>query len=380
MRVLITHPFIRVGGAERIIFELAQHLEEKGVEVAIATLGIEPAGLPQSVGDFTYLRASKTVAESVRSYHLRSTIGLVNEAALLRKLVQNEGRRFTVLNPHNFPAMWACALDERPVVWMCNEPPYTWANPNPGLSVRIITRMGMPLDSLIVRRYATQIVSCSEWTRERVQTRYGRDSTILYPGVDCAFYGGGNSEETPAPFNPGDCYVLLQVGELIPKKNQIASVRAVSALVASGMADVVLYIIGKDTTPYGQEVRREIAARNLEDHVKLLGYRSDTEVRAAYREADVLLFPSHAESFGLAPLEALCAGTPCIVSPEAGVSKMIERIGGGIVTLDLPTAIRGMREKGDEVTRTIARARQYIHDRVSWDAYCSGMWRLLQNA
>ena len=52
----------------------------------------------------------------------------------------------------------------------------------------------------------------------------------------------------------------------------------------------------------------------------------------ALADADVLVYPSQHEIFGLVPLEALLSGTPVIVADDSGCGEVVRSVGGGLVT------------------------------------------------
>ena len=69
----------------------------------------------------------------------------------------------------------------------------------------------------------------------------------------------------------------------------------------------------------------------LHKHVRFLGFVPDETLAVLYRLADVFVFPSLYEGFGLPPLEAMAAGTPVITS---NVSSLPEVVGDAAVLID----------------------------------------------
>ncbi len=59
--------------------------------------------------------------------------------------------------------------------------------------------------------------------------------------------------------------------------------------------------------------------------------RGDDRLQAL-ADADVVVYPSEHEVFGLVPLEALLCGTPVIVADDSGCAEVIRATGGGMVT------------------------------------------------
>jgi glycosyltransferase involved in cell wall biosynthesis len=69
----------------------------------------------------------------------------------------------------------------------------------------------------------------------------------------------------------------------------------------------------------------------LHKHVRFLGYIPDETLAVLYRSAEVFVFPSLYEGFGLPPLEAMASGTPVVTS---NTSSMPEVTGGAAVLVD----------------------------------------------
>ncbi|MBV9792628.1 MAG: MSMEG_0565 family glycosyltransferase [Actinobacteria bacterium] len=153
-------------------------------------------------------------------------------------------------------------------------------------------------------------------------------------GVQAELAGNGVAVERFATAGPGLVWQLrekvapagplvLSVGGIEPRKGTDTLVRALARLHAAappGAPRPVLAVIGghsfQDHRWYREQVLAELPGLGLaagRDVVEL-GTVPDQEIPAWYRAADVLAFPSVKEGFGLAPLEAMAAGTPVVVS------------------------------------------------------------------
>ena len=75
--------------------------------------------------------------------------------------------------------------------------------------------------------------------------------------------------------------------------------------------------------------------------VEFWGYKYGEELVASYQQADVFVFPSKTDTFGLVMLEALACGTPVAAYPVAGPVDVIENGKTGVLHEDLTTAIKG---------------------------------------
>src|SRR5439155_18493871 len=76
--------------------------------------------------------------------------------------------------------------------------------------------------------------------------------------------------------------------------------------------------------PLSGELARAIARANLSHCVELVGRVDRQRVRQLLAESDVFLLPTVRESFGLAALEARCAGLPVVARAQSGVAELIE--------------------------------------------------------
>src|SRR5207248_6728880 len=81
-----------------------------------------------------------------------------------------------------------------------------------------------------------------------------------------------------------------------------------------------------------------IESSSVRQRIRRVGYVSDKELRCWYAGADVFVYPSLEEGFGLPPLEAMALGTPTIASNN---SALPEVVGDAALTID-PTDEAGL--------------------------------------
>jgi glycosyltransferase involved in cell wall biosynthesis len=114
-------------------------------------------------------------------------------------------------------------------------------------------------------------------------------------------------------------YVLL-VGVVEAKKNTETVLRACAPLVRERVVDEVV-LAGRDGRG-ADSVRRLARQLGLESGVRFLGYVPQEAMRALYALAQVLVFPSWFEGFGLPVLEAMACGTPVVASNTSSVPEV----------------------------------------------------------
>lgn len=109
---------------------------------------------------------------------------------------------------------------------------------------------------------------------------------------------------------------ILNVGTIEERKNLLNIVKAIHG------AEIPLVVIGKKTK-YFNKVKKYLVKNKLENQVQFLENVSMEELAAVYKLADVFVYPSFFEGFGIPVIESLFSGTPVITSnvsclPEAG--------------------------------------------------------------
>ena len=159
-----------------------------------------------------------------------------------------------------------------------------------------------------------------------------RKITIIPPGVDTShFY--------PIPMDEARQYIgadpenklVLFVGRVEPLKGLDTLIKAIAWHRSFKPGKVTLAIIGGEPDASPQEMSAEMARiQKLCDDlcmgrmVVFLGKRAQDTLPYYYSAADVLVMPSHYESFGMVALEAMACGTPVIASQVGGLAFLVK--------------------------------------------------------
>ena len=104
-----------------------------------------------------------------------------------------------------------------------------------------------------------------------------------------------------------------------------------------GVPTAPLVIVGKKGWLYESFFRR-LRELGLEDRLLFTGYVPDEDLPAIYSAADLFVFPSLYEGFGLPVLEAMACGTPVVCS---NASNLPEMAGDAALLVD-PTDVRAL--------------------------------------
>ena len=145
---------------------------------------------------------------------------------------------------------------------------------------------------------------------------------------------GVQDEGAPAPVlkaRKGRAIVLF-LSRLDPKKNIAALIDAFAACQALREA-AVLRIAGSGAPAYVESLRARARDAGLFENVEWLGHVDGPLKAAAFADADLYILPSFSENFGIAAVEAMLAGLPCLLSRgvavagpavEAGAARFVE--------------------------------------------------------
>lgn len=120
---------------------------------------------------------------------------------------------------------------------------------------------------------------------------------------------------------------LLYIGIIGEKRKNLEFLIDVFGEIAKDHPDIILKIVGKSGPGAGQ-IKQKIKDLKLNERVKIINFAENiTEV---YQNAEIFLFPSLYEGFGLPPLEAMACGIPVISS---NTTSLPEVVGNGGVLL-----------------------------------------------
>ena len=213
-------------------------------------------------------------------------------------------------------------------------------------------------------RNAGAVVTISESARRDLLRHYAIDPAkvrVVYGGVNPRFRTASPavSAETRARYGLPE-HFLLTVGTIEPRKNLSRLLEAYRILV-DRRRQIGLVIAGRLGWRSGEFFTR-LGQLGLEGRVNLLNSVPDADLPALYSMADLFVFPSLYEGFGLPPLEAMACGTPVITSNTSSLPEVVGEAGITVDPLDadaLASAIEEVltnpdlrqRLKADGVTR-----------------------------
>jgi glycosyltransferase involved in cell wall biosynthesis len=127
--------------------------------------------------------------------------------------------------------------------------------------------------------------------------------------------------------------LILFVGTLEPRKNVLTLLEAFACLCGRPGFSHHLAIVGGKGWYYG-EIDGAVERLGLRERVIFAGFVPQEELPLWYNTADLFVYPSLYEGFGLPPLEAMACGTPVVVSNVSALPEVVGEAGLRVPPLD----------------------------------------------
>lgn len=379
MRILFVHPQMSFyGGAEILIVHLALELKALGQKVSILTLSVsdEIKGVCEGI---PFLLPSRCDAFTLHHKNFFSSLmGFLRQVSKLANLVNQYKNDFEMIHIHNFPATWACALaGVRDAVWMCNEPPDLWNKASLSSLQKILYAIGAQIDGYFVRKTSERICCADRINADRISRRYRCSVDIVPYGIEYGFFSKAPVDKQGIlnKYGLSGRFIITQVGTLTAQKNQMESLKTLLSI-KGALPQACLVFAGPENEDYRRSLDSFIEAHALKGDVCFLGPLPRESVAELYHISDVALFPVKTQGGWLAPFEALCAGTPVIVSETMGAADLMKSHDLGIVTEDYATAVMGIYEKRDYYSGKAKASRVWIEKNLTWEHFAKENLRI----
>lgn len=187
---------------------------------------------------------------------------------------------------------------------------------------------------------ADKIIAISECTKRDIIEffRIPADKIeVVYQGCDPSFIHPVAEEkkrEVRAKYQLPDHYIL-NVGSIEERKNALSAVQALMML----PEQIHLVIVGRHTE-YTDKVEHFIKENKLEERVHIISNVPFDDLPAFYQLAEIFVYPSRFEGFGIPIIEALYSGIPVV----AATGSCLEEAGGPDSIYVHPDDIKGMTD------------------------------------
>ena len=161
---------------------------------------------------------------------------------------------------------------------------------------------------------ASRVLCTSRWAAQDLRRRYGVSALVAAPGVRPAALAAGSVAPESAR--------LLCLATVAGEKDQLGLVRALTLLRDLDWTVGMVGSVDADPT-YASMVRAEIDAAGLADRIELTGALVGEALERQWQCSDLLVLPSHTETFGLVVVEALAHGIPVVVRAGTGAVEAL---------------------------------------------------------
>jgi D-inositol-3-phosphate glycosyltransferase len=183
-------------------------------------------------------------------------------------------------------------------------------------------------------RFVDHLIAATPAEEDQLVNLYGanrRKITIIPPGVDVDMFHPHEPDDAKLRIGVRPCNrMILFVGRIEPLKGVDTLLRAMALLAyecPTWAKDMCVAIIGGDPTSTDNEEMERLKAIRAElginELVTFLGAHDQDRLHHYYSAAEMVIMPSHYESFGMVALEAMACGTPVIASEVGGLAHLV---------------------------------------------------------
>ncbi len=224
-------------------------------------------------------------------------------------------------------------------------------------------------------RVSRSILACSEFTRGEVRRHLGKpaaDKTrvvLLGPDDDLPQAPGRAESRLALGLAPDTAYIIT-VGTVLRRRNVPALIQAIARL-RDRRPRVRLGIIGDNRAHPFEDLTGLTQSLGCEGAVSISGFVSDDAIARHYAAADVAVFLSEYEGFGLPTLEAISRRVPTIIANRGSLNELFTT-GAVVVEPDpsaVATALDSVLDNGalreDLIRRGAALARTFSWERTA---------------
>ena len=184
---------------------------------------------------------------------------------------------------------------------------------------------------------ADRLITVSDYSKKDIIKKLGfpeEKIRIIPPAIDHNIYYRNKSVNRGILAKYGiseDAKILLYVGSERPRKNLPYLLKSIKSL-KGDIENVKFLKIGNAQMPGAREQLISLAKKlHIEDDILFLDQVNESELVDFYNIADLFVFPSLYEGFGMPPLEAMACGCPVITS---NVTSLPEVVSDAALTVD----------------------------------------------
>ena len=312
-----------VGGISKVVYDLSHKMVKNGDEVTVITY--------KEGNNVKYYENDKGVeVYRVDNYLIRPTSFIdwimqlnFNMITKANELISKMGK-FDVIHAHD----WLVAYSAKSIKESYNIPLIstihaTESGRNSGIHDE--TQRYINDSEWMLTYESSEVIVNSNFMKNEVQRLFGLpyDKINVIPnGVNLQLFSNVNIDyDFRRQYAMDNEKIILYVGRLVYEKG-IQNLIAAMPKVLDRYHDSKLIICGKGGMI--DELRQQVKYLGIDNKIYFAGYCDSKKMQKMYKCADVAVFPSTYEPFGIVAIESMLSGTPTIVSDVGGLNEIIE--------------------------------------------------------
>lgn len=312
-----------VGGISKVVYDLSHKMVKEGNEVTVVTY--------RDGDNVKYYENDKGVeVYRVDNYMIRPNNFIdwimqlnFNMITKTNEIINKNGK-FDVIHAHD----WLVAYSAKSIKESYNIPLIstihaTESGRNSGIHDE--TQRYINDSEWMLTYESSEVIVNSNYMKNEVQRLFGLpyDKINVIPnGVNLQLFSNVNIDyDFRRQYAMDNEKIILYVGRLVYEKG-IQNLIAAMPKVLDRYHDSKLIICGRGGMI--DELREQVKYLGIENKVYFAGYCDSKKMQKMYKCADVAVFPSTYEPFGIVAIESMLSGTPTIVSDVGGLNEIIE--------------------------------------------------------
>lgn len=312
-----------VGGISKVVYDLSHKMVKEGNEVTVVTY--------KDGDNVKYYENDKGVeVYRVDNYMIRPNNFIdwimqlnFNMITKANEIINKNGK-FDVIHAHD----WLVAYSAKSIKESYNIPLIstihaTESGRNSGIHDE--TQRYINDSEWMLTYESSEVIVNSNYMKNEVQRLFGLpyDKINVIPnGVNLQLFSNVNIDyDFRRQYAMDNEKIILYVGRLVYEKG-IQNLIAAMPKILDRYHDSKLIICGRGGMI--DELREQVKYLGIDNKVYFAGYCDSKKMQKMYKCADVAVFPSTYEPFGIVAIESMLSGTPTIVSDVGGLNEIVE--------------------------------------------------------
>ena len=360
-----------VGGIARVVHDLSKRLIKDGHEVTVVTYR-DSADVPEYENDkgVNVYRVDNYMIHpnNFIDWIMQLNFNMLSKAT---EIINKEGG-FDVIHAHDWLVTYAAKSLKNaydiPIVATIHA---TEAGRNSGIHDE--TQRYINDTEWLLTYEATEVIVNSNYMKNEIQRLFGLpfDKINVIPnGINLSnFTGIERDYDFRRQYAMDNEKIILYVGRLVYEKG-VQHLIAAMPKILSNYNDAKLIIAGRGGMM--DELRAEASNLGLNDKIYFTGYLNSKQVQKMYKCADVAVFPSTYEPFGIVALEAMLAGVPTVVSDVGGLDEIVTHGVDGMKSYagnenSIADSVTALLYDHQLATNVSKKAKQKVKDQFNWE-------------